>query len=64
VSCPVENIVQTVGLLRKPTAYMPEINSFKSPDKYKTISKKLQVGRVSAKTFINVISMLHQGGSH
>jgi len=33
-----------------PTAYIPEINSFKSPDKCKTVSKKLQVGRVSSKT--------------
>ncbi|TGC06509.1 hypothetical protein CUN85_12850 [Methanolobus halotolerans] len=33
-----------------PTAYISEIKSFQSPDKYKTVSKKLQVGRVSAKT--------------
>ncbi|KKG09358.1 hypothetical protein EO92_10330 [Methanosarcina sp. 2.H.A.1B.4] len=29
---------------------MPEIKSFNSPDQYKTISKKLQIGRVSGKT--------------
>ena len=50
MSCPVENSVQTVGLFRKLTAYMLDIKSFQSPDKYKTISKKLQAGRVSAKT--------------
>ncbi|WP_370575336.1 integrase [Methanomethylovorans sp.] len=33
-----------------PTVYISEIRSFQSPDKYKTVSKKLQVGRVSAKT--------------
>ncbi|AFV23643.1 hypothetical protein Mpsy_1435 [Methanolobus psychrophilus R15] len=33
-----------------PTAYILDIKSFQSPDKYKTVSKKLQVRRVSAKT--------------
>ncbi len=33
-----------------PIAYISDIKSFQSPDKYKTVSKKLQYGRVSAKT--------------
>ncbi|WP_406660584.1 integrase [Methanolobus sp. ZRKC3] len=33
-----------------PTAYISEIKSFHSSDHYKTLTKKLQAGRVSAKT--------------
>ena len=33
-----------------PTEYISEIKSFHSSDHYKTLTKKLQVGRVSAKT--------------